>query len=616
MQIIKYSTKIGLLLFVTLLQTNCSPASIATTAQSTQTSSPTPPKIKTVTLTPTVFEPTPLSTVILNNYKGDLGDEWSSFTDIAKISPHILPEDLEFQALAISKFRKWEFLDLYDPNVYPAIIPNADSYQLDRNWEVNKIEYTYQWLGWGNTYTSSQITKNNNEYLKDGLPVSRQAVENFLASINHLHPTQGPLGYISHTDDYPSWSIEIAGTDKNRILITSTTNSNPLAAPWNVYYNGRFYAQYDGSLFPGMTNLFNTEERELLATTFNGGGPIDFITESLPLQIRDGFFGFFPVRLNYNINSQKGELNLAYYPSLTEDKFGVPTAAKLTLTDQTSIDCAPLKIIETRGASTDYSYEFTYWKISCEPADFVPEQEFHYQMEIIFSKLKEPVTGELWGFWEDKPGMTLFPIPPEVLTPFLKNSDIKEIMKENIVYEASYSSKSRLNGMPPETMEGQVTFLGEIMSDHESVPYLVHSPFVIENGKVRDFSLTQNFIEESIAQLLENKFVKNVLDRNPGVSINLNLSTIQDANHFKVEIICENDKTYSLPTTNEPYMEFNFGHDGYFYSPRFSEIFPHSSFYVLGKTILAKMDKETPKEVLNLLKNFDVTICQWPSYNP
>src|SRR5574341_2571293 len=212
------------------------------------------------------------------------------------LTPATVPPDMQFEAEAIVKLTAWNFYDPRDHNLPELITPDADGYRLDPSWDVQRINYVYDWLGFGSVHSYHSIEWSNGKFYEDSTPTDAQNVASFLAAVSHLHPTQTLLSGWDHYDDYPSWLVELIGNDGQRILISSDANNSPDGSPWNVFYNGRIYAQYDGLLAEPLVKLFGIGDRELLATFYPEGGRLSsYFTSGWPPQLIQGFSGLAPI---------------------------------------------------------------------------------------------------------------------------------------------------------------------------------------------------------------------------------------------------------------------------------------------------------------------------------
>ena len=179
-----------------------------------------------------------------------------SNTPAPQSEPDFRPPDY-----APQDFQVWELVDPKDYSKPELIIPDGDSYRLDPEWEIKNISFTYVKHGIKAfaEYESQEIINITTGFWKDGKFINSNLVSEFKNNISNLYPSQFLMYYHVWDDNDPYWKIDITGTSGEIIWLGSASTGNMNAAPWNVYYNGRIYAQYDGSLGNYVAELFPSE---------------------------------------------------------------------------------------------------------------------------------------------------------------------------------------------------------------------------------------------------------------------------------------------------------------------------------------------------------------------
>jgi len=175
--------------------------------------------------------------------------------------------------ISLPPFKSWKIVDPRDPSLPDLIIGDGGDYHLDPSWELASIVYTYEWGGLGEPVNDTQSIKaQDGGFIRDdGEPVAAGGIEALILAVGHLHPVSAYIGGHAWTDDYPSWQLLITGQDGRTVEIQSTSTGNVGSGPWNVYTNGRIYAQYDGTLGDAIMSLFESERGSPTAVFSPGG---------------------------------------------------------------------------------------------------------------------------------------------------------------------------------------------------------------------------------------------------------------------------------------------------------------------------------------------------------
>ena len=154
----------------------------------------------------------------------------------------------------------WIVPGLADPRVPALLEKSSDGTGASRikpGWEISAIEYVDAWWGLGEPGLHDLTIKRDGAgYKLDGSPARTEDVQALVKSLDHLYPAQMLMQGHAWTDDYPSWAVELVGTDGQHILLRASSTGIPGNGPWNVLYNGLLFAQYDGSVAKPLGQLF------------------------------------------------------------------------------------------------------------------------------------------------------------------------------------------------------------------------------------------------------------------------------------------------------------------------------------------------------------------------
>ena len=156
----------------------------------------------------------------------------------------------------------WNHIDFRNPDIPALIIPKEDHYQLESDWQVNKISYYFYNFGYGSSpeVIIEEITIQDGLYFKGEEKVDKEAVQGLLGAVDNLYPINTYIQGKRITDSYPEWRIEITGEDGRHLLMASSSVGNNGAGPWNIYDNGRLYGQFTGELGKFINELFTTTD--------------------------------------------------------------------------------------------------------------------------------------------------------------------------------------------------------------------------------------------------------------------------------------------------------------------------------------------------------------------
>ncbi len=200
----------------------------------------------------------------------------------------------------------WSFLDPKDPTLPELFIPQAQGFRLRTDWKIGVITYLYVWGGIGDPLITYQTVRwEDNSYNIAGKVVPADLVDAIMNSLQELYPFPTPISSITHTDDYPRWSVELVGRDGIRMELFSESNTDG-AVPWNVYYNGRIFTSWNSKILPALTRLFDTQFGIPAASFYSGGSPDNLPLAAIywPPQLRNSFAGLLPISKSFFIPIQ------------------------------------------------------------------------------------------------------------------------------------------------------------------------------------------------------------------------------------------------------------------------------------------------------------------------
>ena len=101
-----------------------------------------------------------------------------------------------------------------------------------RSFHSNELHYTLEW--------NKSAYRSDTKVVVDG-----KLIEALYASLTDLKPFDDDIACISHTDDYPKFTIAIEGDSP--VVINSESNCHA-NVPWNVIENGKHSAQLTGAI--------------------------------------------------------------------------------------------------------------------------------------------------------------------------------------------------------------------------------------------------------------------------------------------------------------------------------------------------------------------------------
>ncbi len=234
------------------------------------------------------------------------------------------------------------------------------------------------------------------------------------------------------------------------MLIQSTSNSDPQGAPWNVYHNGRFFAQFDGSLMPAIQKIF-PHERFKLEYPFFETGSIGFVPFSVE---RDGrwlipsFTGLLPLRGDIEYVAGVGDEGIILYirgigmsgfiPDYTMSMVSSVDRVDVTDPDGNKISC----YVNDRSTG----YLGWIWTIRCPVIQVEDEPEFSFPIEIVFKTIDGKIhtsKGVLKSYWNFPELDVPVSLPDDLAHELAINPYAAPLWQDHVIYDLKYLGSLR-----------------------------------------------------------------------------------------------------------------------------------------------------------------------------
>jgi hypothetical protein len=497
--------KINILLIAALLVCSCAPFTMVTNklsqaagdaktrvAETSQTNTPAPTLTPTITPTPApLSEPVPM--------------------------------------MDGSTFESWELTNLVDEQKPELLIEKDGSFALDPDWPVARVDFVYKW--WGNG-----VPIMNYQYLNSasgkftsskGQTVTAEALGELLAAISNLQSEPGMLYSLTHANDFPAWYLEFKGEDGEMILVQSTSNSFANGTPWNVYYNGKYYAKFDGSLLPAIQKIFPHEPYEY-EYSFSAPNPYTIVynvarDDNLGIP---SFTGLLPIREDFYYVARTGDSGIiifirsdglsGFIPDEVQSVIKSVVKVELTSPDKNKIRC--------NISDNHYAYLGVGWTISCPVEQPEGDVTFGFPIEIQFRTLDgKTVTtkGILSTYWGFSDVVTPAVLPEWMADAFARDPRASQLWNDHMVYDLEYMAVMNKKQAGKGTIYGEAVLLGETQWDGEVLRYTVASPFKFVDGKLTRWDLAREDIDTLLAALQTQPLANAALGASDDAILNL-----------------------------------------------------------------------------------------------
>lgn len=482
----------------------------------------------------------------------------------------------------------WSAYDPRDPSTPALLQPSNGSYRVDPAWQVDRIEYVYEWWGLGDPVLDYQIVRREGDgYFLGNDSIETSYIASLVGSLGDLYPSQYSLVALSHTDDYPSWRMELVGNDGRRLLVYSSSTGNPGAAPWNVLDNGRLFAQYTGAVAKPMADLFHSSQGEPAAAFFPGGWDPDqvyFATAGLPSQLSEGFEGLLPVSesFQYSTDAASGTIRALLWGRSSIGGFGNMVLGEITALHQallsipnaTTVPCT-VEQLESEDPSA------ASWAIECQTTQATPGSHFRFPLSLDVSTSDGrnlSIDGTLVGVWDSQEGIMLLPPPGDIAASLTAYAPAAQILQSHSAAFYNYSASISSEG--PMTATGEAILLGDLQLEDRTVLYTLATPFSVQGQSV-EWALTGEQLDRLILDVVQTPLVARALAGLPGVTLNLYYSESLDLPGFAMLLNssqagysislaqCANVPSLHVPDPQHPLRAFSFNRSWAFDTPQF-----------------------------------------------
>jgi hypothetical protein len=480
----------------------------------------------------------------------------------------------------------WNFYDPHDPTLSTILTSDPQSedgtaLRLDPTWDVARVEFLYEHWSFGTTIQYEVLEKGASGFTRDGEAIFPTLVENLLNAISNLHPAQLPYYSYFHTDDYPTWMLEITGQDGQRLLLYASSNGNPGYGPWTVFYNGRVYTQFTGKLADAIARIFVDGEEDRLDYKYGDfaeGKTAIFSTDGLPNQFRSaGFVGLLSIANYFQyevIPSQntihgyvEGQNAFAISDWLLQGTLIELTEISLTFGDGTFTDCTIERV------ESDHEIDHI-WEFTCN----VPQMPINtrYDIPIRVTAASEDGTqvtaeGRLQGTWSEQDSLLWLPLPEFLQQGLAAYPDAADLLKDHAAY-AYFDAEIDINDPYNGAFAGEVILLGQTIVDGQTIRYTMGTPFAMNNGTLTWWKLDRTKLEELLTDIVSISVLSQAIERDADVILNMWYGEDSEGWHSLAlpifgrqgggydDVISNCDDSIELGKTHEsqPYRAFNF----------------------------------------------------------
>ena len=415
----------------------------------------------------------------------------------------------------------------YEPPLPPLIVPSEGAYALRPDWDIEAIEYVYTDWGWASAFASMRVERADGEYRRGDVVVPAENIQVLVRSLSSLHPTPSILSYHTTLDYYPTWKIELTGSNGQRVQLYSRSTANEGAVPWNVVTAGGIYAQFDRSLEDPLFAVLGDETHKPQGRS-RSGEPIYYnALGRLTNQSAYGFWGLLPLSENfaYSADHSKGVIEGIIW----QDNLNLPQEVyrvEITLPGGRDGSCSILELPDTT---------IREWSFTCEVATGGWGKPYSYPIAVLVKHRGQPVryTGVLWGRWGFRHDPST-PLPYEVDLAFSHNQAANDLLSDHNFYGMRYAGYTTAGNPHSGVRNGEIALMGRMPVGDRYADYSVATRFEVTDGGLTHWMLDRNILGDMLSKIAAFPTTRRVLDAGAPVVINTWYASPKQAPEFRL----------------------------------------------------------------------------------
>ena len=500
-------------------------------------------------------------------------------------TPTLAPLKQPVEMTVGEDFVSWQLTTAVDDQKPELIIKQAGTFRLDPAWEVERVEFVYKWWGNGDPVMDYQyiFPAGGNFTHSSGKTVSKETLAELLGALTDLQPEPGMLSSLTHADDFHAWYIEINGVDGETILVQSTSNSREDGAPWNVYYNGHFYAQFGDKLLPAIQKVFPHEPYDY-ATAFSEGFPSSKVVYNVEREEVTGypsFTGLLPLRGDFNYFAGVDDDGLFLFIRSEGFTGFIPDTVKSVITSVSRVEIATVDDPRLRCSITDNrsSYMGEGWTILCPVDQPEGETAFNLPVQIQFDTMagqKLTAKGVLSAYWGFEKQAAPALLPDWMADALARNPHAAPLWSDHVLYDLEYIGSTRKGQTDKDTLYGEAILLGETLWQGRTLRYTVATPFEFVGDQLTRWDLTREDITSLLADLQTGELAKVALGADEDAVLNLYIASWRlkpdlpslwntEPVNFDAEVpaFCSVNPEVDIPNADQQFQAFAFSSSWY-----------------------------------------------------
>ena len=493
-----------------------------------------------------------------------------TLTPTSTPTPTPTPLPLSFVSTSLDQPGNWEFgLPYINPSLPELFLEGEDGYSLEPSFELSSIEMSYEWWGLGEPMFDYQLVERKGDrFWKGDSVISAGHIEALLQSVANLYPGPQMLYSITHTDDYPIWTIELVGVNGERVLIHSQSNTFDLA-PWNVIYNGQIYSQFNGKLSEAIAAIFSTDEGQPMAWTGTGEYEEGYLyVESIgwPAQLSYGFNGLIPVQSAFNYSPNPEQNAIVGY---LEGRSSIGGMGHMIIGSITELDAIRIEVSGdqmvtcTLESLESYDPAAFVWGFECLIPEREEVDEYSYPIEVSFTTDQNrsfTTAGNLFGSWEQAIALPVIALPDEIHQALQTSAEAKDLLSDHQIVAIQYqASADPQTGLLDHNWLGEIALLGQVDLGGRILPYSISLKVGVIDSNLTKWDLDRDELKSLLMEVLEQPITQRFLDGDPNLVLNVYYGEGEEAILWRGNLPACADLPYSsrgLPTKEIPLRGF------------------------------------------------------------